>query len=293
MANETDPQPNTTARRPDASMTLLREIMERPREAAYAEATERRRDDGAGRSWFQEIIVLVLTIAIGTGGVWAARQLRAPVDSALEARSVLEEQIQDRTAVGEALREDIGALHSEISDLEGQFSTPADEARAIEAENARQHAGTIAVFGPGIEVELTESSQPSSAEEHVLDVDIQIVVNSLWAAGAEAIAINDRRLAYGTAIRTAGEVILVDLEPVQSPYTVTAIGDPDRLVRSFSQTPGAEHLKSLHANYRIGSGVTQLARIEMAAGNAIRITYAEPGLSETMRGTLREERDEL
>src|SRR5699024_4147205 len=115
--------------------------------------------------------------------------------------------------------------------------------------------GTVAVYGPGSEVELTEPSQPSSQEEHVLDVDVQIVVNSLWAAGAEAIAINDRRLAYGTAIRTAGEVILVDLEPVQSPYAVTAIGDPDRLIRSFSQTPGAEHLKSLHSNYRIGSAI--------------------------------------
>src|SRR5699024_4900706 len=149
---------------------------ERPREAAYAEATGRRRGEGAGRSWIQEIIVLLLTIAIGTGGVWAARQLRAPVDSALEARVVLEEQIRDRTAVGEELREDIETLRAQTNDLEGQFSTPADDARAMEAENASQHAGTVAVYGPGIEVELTEPSQPSSPEEHVLDVDVQIVV---------------------------------------------------------------------------------------------------------------------
>src|SRR5699024_11464715 len=61
--------------RPDASMTLLREIMERPRDPAYAEVTERRTDGSRGRSWLQELVVLLLTIPLGTGRGWAARPL--------------------------------------------------------------------------------------------------------------------------------------------------------------------------------------------------------------------------
>lgn len=284
-------RPPDGAARPDASMTLLREIMERPRDPAYAEVAERRADGTRGRSWFQEIVVLLLTIAIGTGGVWAARQLRAPVDSALQARTVLEEQIRDRSAVTDSLSEDIAELRAEIGELEGHLNSPADEIRSREAEIAGAHAGTIPVSGPAIEIELTEPAQLSTPEEHVLDFDIQLVVNSLWAAGAEAISVNDRRLAYGTAIRSAGEAILVDLEPVKSPYRIVAIGEPDRLTRSFSDTPGASHLKLLHSNFRIGSSITQHPRVDMAAGNAMRLNYAEPeaNLAEGDHGTLKGE----
>src|SRR5699024_10077117 len=136
-------------------------------------------------------------------------------------------------------------------------------------------------------------SQLSSPEDHVLDFDVQLIVNSLWAAGAEAISINDRRLAFGTAIRSAGEAILVDLEPVTSPYRIIAIGEPDRLTRSFSETPGASHLKLLHSNFRIGSSITQHARVDLPAGNAMRLNYAEPeaNLADGEHGTLKGEEE--
>lgn len=274
-------------------MTLLREIMERPRDGAYDAGHHQQRNNQSGRSWVQEIIVLVLTIAIGTGGVWAARQLRAPVESATEARTVLEEQIKDRSAVTEALREDIAELRAEIGELEQVMSSPAEEARSEQAALAGATAGTTAVSGPGVEVNVAEPAHPNTPEEHVLDVDLQIVVNALWASGAEAIAINDRRLAYGTAIRTAGEVILVDLEPVQSPYVVTAIGDPDRLVRSFAETSASEHLRILNSNYRITSSIIQIPHAELAAGNTLRLSYTEPTSPPGLHGTLGEEGDTL
>lgn len=263
-------------RRPDASMSLLREIMDRPRDDEYAAAAQRRQKGSSDRSWFQEIIVLVLTIAIGVGGIWAARQLRTPLDSALEARSVLEEQIRDRSALTDALTADISELRGEIEGLRSAKNTPAEAARSREAERAAMYAGTIAVTGPGIEVVLTEPTRPGSDEEQVLDFDIQLLANSLWAAGAEAVSVNDRRLSFGTAIRTAGEVILVDLEPVQNPYRIFAIGDPDRLLRAFAETPGAAHLKVLNSTYRISSTITQNFHVEMAAGSGIKLNYAQP-----------------
>lgn len=260
--------------RPDASMTLLRQIMERPRDGAYTE--ERVSELKNNRNWLQEFIVLILAIAIGTGGVWATKQLRTPVESASQAREVLEVQIEDRTEIGEGLREDIRELRAEIADLEGGGNPALQGIDQELIEVSEIHAGTSAVEGRGVEVEIAEQSQPSSDEEWVLDVDLQIVVNGLWASGAEAISINGRRLSFGTAIRTAGEVILVDLEPVQSPYVISVIGDPDSILRSFSETQAADHLRVLHSNYRIKSTITQVAHIEMKAGNALRIEYAEP-----------------
>ncbi len=248
--------------------------MERPRDAAYAEAAANR--GHRKRSWFQEFIVLVLTIAIGTGGVWAARQLRAPVDSTLQARTVLEEQIRDRSAISESLRQEVRDLRTEISERTAALDPAADAERRELIDVLEMHAGTSALEGPGIVVVLTEPAQPSSAEELVLDADIQIVVNGLWAAGAEAITVNGKRLAFGTAIRTAGEVILVDLEPVQSPYEIAAIGDADMITRSLQDSPAANHLRLLNSSYRIKSSVTQVQNLQMPAGDAMKITYADP-----------------
>lgn len=287
----TTPEP-PPERRPDASMSLLRAIMDKPRDGVYDDVARRRLEGDGKRSWWQEVIVLILTIAIGAGGVWAAKQLRAPVTSNLSARSVLQEQIADRTGIGEGLRKEIRDLKAEIEELESATSTPRDEERTRRAELAGVHAGTTAVQGPGIEVTLDESDQPTSAEEHVLDVDLQIVVNGLWASGAEAIAINDRRLSYGTAIRRAGEVILVDLQPVQPPYVISAIGDPENLMKFFSQSSASNHLKILNSNYRIRSTIVQNPRLHLPAGNTFRMTLGEP-MTVGIHGTLDVEGERL
>ena len=71
----------------------------------------------------------------------------------------------------------------------------------------------------------------------VQDGDLQLVVNALWAAGAEAISINGQRLGPTTAIRFAGEAVLVDFRPVTNPYEISAIGDPDSLSAEFLASP--------------------------------------------------------
>ena len=72
------------------------------------------------------------------------------------------------------------------------------------------------------------------------DGDLQLVVNALWAAGAEAISINGQRLGPTTAIRFAGEAVLVDFRPVTNPYEISAIGDPDTLARQVPRQPRGE-----------------------------------------------------
>ncbi len=58
----------------------------------------------------------------------------------------------------------------------------------------------------------------------VTDHDLQSVVNALWGAGARAISVGGIRVGPQTAIRTAGQSILVAFTPVRSPYLVRAVG---------------------------------------------------------------------
>jgi uncharacterized protein YlxW (UPF0749 family) len=104
-------------------------------------------------------------------------------------------------------------------------------------------AGAGAVRGPGVRVTLVPAqvgpavgggprrsagAAPAGPGE-VADSDLAGLVNVLWSAGAEAIAVGGVRLAATSPIRTAGEAILVGFQPVSPPYRVEAVGDPDRL----------------------------------------------------------------
>ena len=64
-----------------------------------------------------------------------------------------------------------------------------------------------------------------------------MVVNALWAAGAEAISVNGQRIGPDTFVRTAGSAILVNVTPVSSPYEVAAIGTRTRSLSRSSAVP--------------------------------------------------------
>jgi uncharacterized protein YlxW (UPF0749 family) len=70
------------------------------------------------------------------------------------------------------------------------------------------------------------------------DVDLQTLVNELWATGAEAISINDQRVVSRTSIRCAGPTILVNSERIMPPYVVKALGPPQDLEAALRMQGG-------------------------------------------------------
>jgi uncharacterized protein YlxW (UPF0749 family) len=86
----------------------------------------------------------------------------------------------------------------------------------------------------------------------VIDRDLQMIVNGLWQAGATDIAINGRRLTSTSAIRAAGEAILVNYRPMSPPYVVSAIGpDADQLAGRFRDNPAGLLLEELETQYGV------------------------------------------
>lgn len=72
-----------------------------------------------------------------------------------------------------------------------------------------------------------------------------MIVNGLWQAGATDMAINGRRLTPTSAIRAAGEAILVNYRPMSPPYVVSAIGpDADQVAGRFRENQQGYCLKS-------------------------------------------------
>jgi uncharacterized protein YlxW (UPF0749 family) len=113
----------------------------------------------------------------------------------------------------------VDALQSQLLD-----STAAEQAAERLAGLADQ-AATTPLTGPGLVVSIADAPDASEGSlNRVLDRDLQDIANVLWQMGAVGIAINEQRLTSTTAIRSAGDAILVNYQPLSPPYEVTAIG---------------------------------------------------------------------
>ncbi|NEE18100.1 DUF881 domain-containing protein, partial [Streptomyces sp. SID7499] len=118
-------------------------------------------------------------------------------------------------------------------------------------------AGATPVEGPGAKLIVDDAKDTDQGgggprestgfadTGRVRDRDMQRVVNGLWESGAEAIAINGQRLTALSAIRAAGDAILVDNRPLVPPYTVLAVGDGKKLVTAFRDSADGQYLQAL------------------------------------------------
>ena len=69
-----------------------------------------------------------------------------------------------------------------------------------------------------------------------------------------------------TAIRSAGDAVLVDLVALSSPYTVEAIGDAVDMQTALARASAGQHLATLRATYGIGVAAV-VAEPARAAGH--------------------------
>lgn len=153
-------------------------------------------------------------------------------------------QVDDRRKTLELVRTleaERNKLSTEITDLRGRMAELEDASGKRESvskqmqeqlNRSRIEAGLTGLKGPGVEIVLSDSPRTPGMDEDpyfyiVHDVDLQAVVNELWAAGAEAVSINDQRVVTRTSIRCVGPTVLVNGVRLAAPYTVKGIGPSD------------------------------------------------------------------
>jgi len=106
-----------------------------------------------------------------------------------------------------------------------------DEVLRREVSQFKILSGVVKVFGPGVVVIVSDAENPivlgDDPNNYIIhDLDLVEVVNDLKNAGAEAIAINGRRIIpYQTSILCNGPTINIDGEVYSQPYIIEAIGD--------------------------------------------------------------------
>lgn len=286
-----------TATRPprvDGSMSLLVDMTGAALDPAYAEAAARRAaapsttDGGRGVRRGSASLILSLVAAGLVTGV-AASQVRRDAAASAGVRAPLEQDVRRQTRDTDVLARQAAALREELVALRQSALSRDSRGRAAARRLASLElvTGAVAVHGPGVTVRLDDAVAGSLADPasrggqvgdgRVYDRDVQDVVNGLWLAGAEAISVNGQRLTADTAIRSAGEAILVDLRPLSPPYVVRAVGNPDTLEPRFGDSPAARRLHTLTSLYGVRFSLARAEDLTLPAAAAPVLTAVRPG----------------
>lgn len=277
-------------RRPDESMTLLTTMMERPLDAGYQEAADRRAAAGLPRATStQTVLVVVMTILTGFLFAVAAQSLRPKPTAAAAVKKELVTRIEALQQHGTVQEAKVAALGRQVRDYEAlalKQSGGPDLTGTI--KDLEVQAAAVPLRGPGVTLTLDDAaaagdeanagSRPSSGfqEGRVTAGDLQVVVNGLWGAGAEAISINGHRLSSTAAIRFAGQAIIVDFRPLSRPYVITALGDPQAMQQLFEPSFAGLYLSQLTDQYKIRSTLAGSDSLTVPGDPSARLEVARP-----------------
>ncbi|MFE7330621.1 DUF881 domain-containing protein [Streptomyces sp. NPDC057565] len=282
--------------RPDASMSLLTNVMDHSLDDGYAEATAKRKADGSAamprtlKAKLGLAACLVLAALVVTLGAAEAR-VSAPVLA--KEREELIERIDTEASAADKLESQVDKARDDVGER---------QRKALEKHGGDQGqlvallSGATAVRGPGVKLVVDDAKGTDQGgggprettgftdTGRVRDRDMQRVVNGLWQSGAEAISINGQRLTALSAIRAAGDAILVDNKPLVPPYTVLAVGDGKRLSTAFEDSADGQYLRALKDTFDIRTGMSVQDEVRLPAAPSLIVRTAEPKAADTGSG---------
>jgi uncharacterized protein YlxW (UPF0749 family) len=159
--------------------------------------------------------------------------------------SALIDERTEANARQRAQLEDLQGQAQELTDQAAGRDGPVAAAQAA-AEQGMLSAGMVALRGRGVEITLDDAPRrpdgslpPGARPDDVVihQSDVQAVVNAVWAAGADGVAIMDQRLIATSAVRCVGNTLLLHGRAWSPPFVVTAIGDPAAVRAQLDASP--------------------------------------------------------
>ncbi len=200
--------------------------------------------------WIWPLTAMCLVLGFMIAMAWVTETNRLSRYGLLEPtqKSRVSEAAIDLNGVKQ-LRDEVTKLRDDNTKLQNGLAKGNESSKLLNdsLQETKVFAGLTAVEGPGVTVTLRDSSRgPMKLGDQVVytqdmnihDVDVLKVVNELFSAGAEAIAVNDHRIAGPSSIRCVGPTILVNDVKVATPMQIKAIGDPKTLIGALNLNGG-------------------------------------------------------
>lgn len=234
--------------------------------------------------------LMLLALFTGLLAAWLYQtQATARAQEEISPNAKLIQNINELEEENTALEKELNSLRQEMENRQKSYAPGQQNLRSLEETLRRleEQAGITQVAGPGIIITLDDNTAGARAAQEanpafyqpedflIHDKNILYLVNELWAAGAEAIAVNDQRLAAsGSDIRCVGPVILINSTRLSPLYEIKAIGKPEQLEHAITNGSEYPYLQAKEFPVKI-TRVDEMV-IPPYKG-AVTIKYAQPG----------------
>jgi uncharacterized protein YlxW (UPF0749 family) len=156
------------------------------------------------------------------------------------------------------------------------------QALRSQVADLRRHAGLSAMHGPGVRVTLRNGVAgpgPSGSAGYLVNYqDVQDVVNLLVANGAEAIAINGRRMTPLSSFSgSQGQIVIDEGPPLSSPITVLAIGDRNRMSDALADPSALGDIRAREVQFQLELAFSGSPDIEVPAyDSSLQVPHVSP-----------------
>jgi uncharacterized protein YlxW (UPF0749 family) len=196
--------------------------------------------------------------------------------------------IKQRDASITRQEQELAGLQGEVQRLTQQAASRDGAVAAAQAQGDQGtvSAGLVALTGPGVEITLDDAPTrsdgvlPAGATPDDLVIhqsDVQAVVNAVWAAGADGVAIMGKRLVATSAVRCVGNVLLLQGRTYSPPFVVTAIGSGAAVRAQLGASPEVAILQQAVNAYGLTLSVRDRSTVGLPAYDGpLDMSYATP-----------------
>ncbi len=236
-------------------------------------------------SWQITLGVALLALGFLTAAQLASEGPR--VRYTTQERTPLVDTVNTLQAQQDDLKARILDVRAQIQDIETEGASSEDRVKQLNAQlqAARIAAGLIPLTGSGIVIQLEDSKDPVPPDGGEVDYlvgshDIRTIVEALWGAGAEAVAVNGERLTPTSAIIDVGASLLVNSAYLTPPYQITALGASDLYEQLSRSAKFVDFVRERGDGYGIRVSLAEPESVDMPAFvGTVTLRYSRPIVS--------------
>ena len=205
-----------------------------------------------------------------------------PLDQLEAQKALLQGYVDEQQALEVGLKE----LREKLQEAQEKREQSGRRALQNELAELREQSNLVEITGEGVEIlladgiKITRDNTDPDSDELIHAADVRDLLNLLFLAGSEGVAINGRRVLPLYSVNVVGNTFFIHDFYAFPPFTVTAVGDMDVLIARLNDESLLPSIQKRSGSKKIRFSVQRRAELTLPAFSGARRTNSLTHYSE-------------